>query len=219
MSRRRVSLEEISEDYPIILVDTCALLGKLRVDKTKKNIEEKILLSKMGADSAIFFREFLENGRGFYLTQNILEEYLRGTNYPYKKNAKKNSGNIQGDYLILMRKKRENSKEKRKLTSLLEELGRIFKFEENELEMYSKFSHKYCALMKEEGIRPNGYDLLISGLTSGVKRWPTCIISNDFKLLRSWKKILKIERKDPSQLGFIIRKNFSSFERSHYKKI
>ena len=27
MSKRAVSLEEISKDYPIILVDTCALIG------------------------------------------------------------------------------------------------------------------------------------------------------------------------------------------------
>jgi len=105
------------------------------------------------------------------------------------------------------------------LANLLEERERIFKFKEDELEMYLQFSDKHYTLMRKKGIGPNDYDLLISELTSAVKRGPTCIISNDFPLLYSWRDILKIEGKNPSQLGFFIRKDFNGFDRAYSKKV
>jgi len=207
---RELSLEEVSKEYPIMLLDTSVLLGELG-PRSEEDIEKKILKLKREMNSAIFFREFLESGGDFYLIPNILKEYLSGTNYSYKKIIKKNGGHIQRERLFLMRKIRDSTRERRKLASLLEERGKILKFEENEREKYEQFSHKHHALMKEEGIGINDYDLLVSGLTIAAKMEPTCIISNDFPLLYSWRKVLKIEGIGPNQLGFFVRKNFNGF--------
>ena len=114
--RKELSLEEVSKEYPIMLIDTSTLLGILRT-KSRATIGEKISNEEEKINSAIFFREFLENGGNFYLTPNILEEYLSRTNYPYKKMIKKNSRNLQKEKLILMRKIKEKTKNIRKLTS------------------------------------------------------------------------------------------------------
>ena len=65
MSRRGISLEEISEDYPIILVDTSALIGKI---------------NREGYDavrnSANFFIDYIKNNRNsFYVTLSVFGEY------------------------------------------------------------------------------------------------------------------------------------------------
>jgi len=122
---RGLSLEEVSKEYPITLLDTSALLEKLSLT-LKGSITEKISHVEEEIDSAIFFREFLESGGNFYVTPNILEEYLSRTNYPYKKKIKKNGGNIQRENLILMRKIRENSKKEKKVGKFIRRARKNF---------------------------------------------------------------------------------------------
>ena len=65
MSRRGISLEKISEDYPIILIDTSALIGYL-VSGGAVNTS---------VDSAHFFRKHIEGGKNFYFTPSVFKEY------------------------------------------------------------------------------------------------------------------------------------------------
>ena len=65
MSRRGVSLEEINMNYPMILVDTCALIGYLMGGKSVNAI----------VDSAHFFKKHIDGGKGVYVTSSVFTEY------------------------------------------------------------------------------------------------------------------------------------------------
>ena len=92
MSRRGISLEEISEDYPIILVDTSALIGYL-VSGGAVNTS---------VDSAHFFRKHIEGGKNFYFTPSVFKEYSNGGSH--RKNL---LDTIQSNYRILQLKEGE----------------------------------------------------------------------------------------------------------------
>jgi len=88
MSRRGISLEEISEDYPTILVDTSALIGPIgrRSFNTAK-------------DSAYFFIKHVGEGVGIYVTPSVFKEYSNGYSPSHERSLlnaiQSNSGILQ----------------------------------------------------------------------------------------------------------------------------
>lgn len=68
MSTRGISLEKISGDYPIILVDTCVLIGE--IDREGDDIER---------NSANFFIDYINNGNSIYVTPFVFREYSNGS--------------------------------------------------------------------------------------------------------------------------------------------
>ena len=74
MSSIERSLEEISEDYPIILVDTSVLIGHLnRGDTVNRSSSFNTTV-----DSAHFFKKHIDNGMGIYVTPYVFREYSNG---------------------------------------------------------------------------------------------------------------------------------------------
>ena len=213
MSTRRRTLEEISERYPFILVDTSTLswssFGNI---KTGLDFEGIMSISEDKIKSAIFFKEFLEGGKNFYVTQFILREYDHTSHYPYSKIIKKRK-NISRKGLELYRKKREESREIGKLVRAFEENGGILELDEDERKLYGQMSRKYSFLKRKRDISEADYDFLISGVVVSMKRDLTSLVSNDFKILYSWIDLLKKEKLTPEQLGFFIRKEFNVFKR------
>ena len=213
MSTRRRTLEEISERYPFILVDTSTLSwSSFGNTKTGLDFEGIMSISEDKIKSAIFFKEFLEGGKNFYVTQFILREYARNAYYPYSKIIK-NRKNISKKGLELYRKKREESREIGKLVRAFEENGGILELDEDERKLYGQMSRKYSFLKRKRDISEADYDFLISGVVVSMKRDLTSLISNDFKILYSWIDLLKKEKLTTEQLGFFIRKEFNVFKR------
>lgn len=214
MSRRVASLEEISKDYPIILVDTSSLTWS-----SLKNIEVRLLdfeglmsIPKEIIRSTVFFKEFLEERKNFYVTQLILEEYNHNAYYPYKKIIK-NRKKISKKGLELCRERREASKKMGKLVRALEENGRILELDKDEEKLYSKMSKKYSFLKRKRNISKADFDFLIAGVVVSMRRNLTSLISNDFGIFYSWRELLKKEKLEPEQLGFFVRKDFNVFKR------
>ena len=67
MSRRGISLEEISKDYPTILVDTCVLIGQIN----GKGYD-------MVRNSAHFFKKHIDEGVMIHVTPSTFREYSDG---------------------------------------------------------------------------------------------------------------------------------------------
>lgn len=220
MATRIKTLEEISEKYPFILVDTSSLTWA-----SFKNIETSLLdfegtmsIPVEIGKSAIFFKEFLEGGKNFYVTQFILREYNHSAYYPYNKIIKKYK-NISKKSLELYRKKREVSKEVGKLVRAFEENYGILELDENERKLYGKMSRKYSFLKRKRDISEADFDFLISGFVLSRTRDLTSLISNDFGIFYSWIDLLKREKLTPETLGFFVRIDFNSFKRGKLKKI
>lgn len=214
MATRIKTLEEISERYGFILIDTSSLTWS-----SLKNIEVRLLdfeglmsIPKEIIKSTVLFKEFLEERKNFYVTQLILEEYNHNAYYPYKKIIK-NRKKISKKGLKLCRKKREASKEMGKLVRALEENGGILELDEDERKLYGKMSKKYSFLKRKRNISETDFDFLIAGVVVSMRRNLTSLISNDFGIFYSWRELLKKEKLEPEQLGFFVRKDFNAFKR------
>ncbi|MCH8945682.1 MAG: hypothetical protein IIA85_02055 [Nanoarchaeota archaeon] len=212
MATRIKTLEEISERYGFILVDNSSLcwtsLGN--IETSLLDFEGRISLSEEGKKSTIFFKKFLEEGKNFYVTPSILKEY--DTYYPYNKIIK-NRKNTSKKCLEMYRKRREESKERRKLIRVLKENYGILEFDGNEKKLYDEMSRKYSFLKRKKNISEADFDFLISGAVVSMKRNLTSLISNDFGIFYSWRELLKKEKLTPKQLGFFVRKEFNVFKR------
>jgi len=214
MSRRARSLGEISERYPFILVDTSTLSWSSieDIETSPSDFEIRMALPEEKMRSAMFFKEFLEGGKNFYVTPLILRQYDHNTHYPYGKIIK-NRKNLSRKGLELYRKRRETSREIGKLVRAFEGMGGILEFDEDERRLYGKMSSKYSFLKKRRDISEANFDFLISGVVVSMKRGLTSLLSNNFLIFYSWIDLLKKEKLTPEQLGFFVRKDFDVFKR------
>ena len=214
------SLKDVISEYPVALLDTCALLYPLNCASTRSNARttnERISNSRQLCNSAIFFKKFLEEGGNFYVTPLILEEYARGSYYSYKNKIKKGRG-PKGGLLEFYRRRKEESEEMRRLIRVLEDNGRIFQLDENEQRRHKSLREKYSEVLRRNGLRETNIDFLVSGVVVSKTRGSTCLISNNFRILYSWNDILNLEGIDSRQLGFFLRRDFDAFERAGFRK-
>ena len=219
MATRIKTLEEIGKRYPFILVDNSSLNWSSfeRIETNLLDFERKMSISEERIKSAILFKEFLEGGKNFYITQLILREYDRSAYYPYSKKIKNRKNNSKKN-LELHRKRREESKEIGKLARSFGENCRILELNEDERKLYDKMSRKYSFLKRKRDISEADFDFLISGAVVSRTRDLTSLISNDFGIFYSWMELLRREKLTPEKLGFFIRKDFNVFKRGKLQK-
>ena len=213
MKPKLKSLKDVVLEYPTILFDTCALAHSLNgssdIPIGRTTTQRQISISEQTHDSAIFFREFLEAGGSFYITSLVQEEYIPNRFSTYKKKVKRGKCST-GDPLKLNRKRNEESKERNKLIGKLEENRRILQFDEHEQKRYKSLCKKYSEILRRNGLKETNIDFLISGVVVSKTRDPTCLISNNFRILYSWNDILNLEGIDSRQLGFFLRRDFDA---------
>ena len=185
MSRRGISLEEISEDYPIILVDTCALIGE--IDGEGYNMKR---------NSANFFREYVDNGKGIYITPSVFKEYSNGGYSLHRK----------------------------RLLDAIESNSRILQLDGGEEIWYNLLFNSFLKIRDKFRLGETDYDFLISGaVLSEARKKPIALISNDIGILRAWKYVLMVECLSPEEFGFLTRIGDETFKRvkppKNYTKI
>ena len=195
MSRRGVSLEEISEDYPIILVDTCALIGyqgfsevvNARVDSAYS------YRINMEVDSAIFFKKYINEGVGIYVTSFVFREYSIGSS--------------SSSYI-------------KDLLDAIQSNSRILQLDEDERKLYNEISRKHHGVKNKFGLGYTDCDFLVSGI---ARKEPVALVSNDIGILHAWKFLLMKEGLSLDELSFLIRIGNETFKKikppKAYKKI
>tara|TARA_Y100000034_G_scaffold68038_1_gene82139 strand:+ start:17540 stop:17887 length:348 start_codon:yes stop_codon:yes gene_type:complete len=76
MTKRVWNLEKISENYPLVLIDTCALISHIEDNDVKSNEGFASYLDSR-RKSAAFFIDHFNNGAGIYVTSFVLDEFSR----------------------------------------------------------------------------------------------------------------------------------------------
>jgi|TARA_Y100000310_G_scaffold107162_2_gene105612 hypothetical protein len=210
MVKKQKSFKGVTLEYPITLIDTSALLHPLEgcPDKEDKSYQARILYSRISLNSSIFFRRFLEQRNTFYVTRNVLEEY---TPEPLRKVSPSH-----GIKYLLFNERQRNDEKRRDFIELLRSNGNVIQLSEREQEYYSFFNRAHKDIMDRERLSETDSDLLISGVVVSKTRGATCLISNDFGILRSWKDLVRGGKIAPEEFGFFLRKEPDVFERANY---
>lgn len=211
MVKKQRSLQGVTLEYPMTLFDTSALFEAMNGRRNKGDTSHlaKILVSERIFDSTVFLKSFLEQGGVFYITPRVLEEYKPRT----LKEVDPSSG-LAYELFI------EKQKEHQGIGEFIEKLefeGMVLQLSNEEMEYHSFFHRKYSNFMDREGLSETDLDLLIfGGIISKIRRKPTCLVSNDFPMLYSWKDFVRSEKIAPENFGFFVRVDADIFERAKY---
>ena len=193
MSKRVASLEEISKDYPIILVDTCVLIGYQNFSGV---VNADLSAYNIKVDSANFFKKYIDEGAGIYVTRSVFMEYsIGGSSFPMKD-----------------------------LLSTIQSNSRILEFDEDERKSYNERSRKHSGIKNKFLLGNVDYDLVVSAFVlSEMRKKPVALISNDIGILRAWKFLFMRENLSLDELRFLIRIGNETFKKikppKDYKKI
>jgi hypothetical protein len=213
-SRNNSSIEQILRRYSNIFLDTNVFINALgHFDKSRK---EDLLQASLVTEKLhdFWIPLVLENSQ-IYLTQNIFGE-LKRDHYNYKKELKKHRS-FAKEHMEVMRIKR---KLKNKRNSFLDEFPSERIVDANTLEnraIYDELYEKYNIYAKSSqsfnGIGKEDLDLLLlAGVFSKI-RGKTCLISNDFGILRCYKHFLNSERLSKDNYGFYFQQELNSFKK------
>ncbi len=209
------TLEDITSEYSVAIVDTCVLsrsFGKDVAQNPEKKRDELI-------ENHEFRKEMmrcLEIGFPIFITELVYEEYLNKPHYDYKKALKKIDRRKDRDSKLLKkvaRQIRDAEREERKLISMFKDMESILKFDENEKDLYDTLYEKYLTFKGEQDLSEADYDILISGIVTGQTRGFPAILSNDSGIINAWRDFKNREGINSQQFGFFIRQNNYEFER------
>jgi hypothetical protein len=213
--RNYFPIRKIINGYPNIFLDTNIFLHIVaNLDKDKK--ENYIPFTRTKEQLLDFWIPILKENPRIYLTKNILGEFARD-HFKYKKELKKNTPYDEKYTEIRRIKKRL----KNKRNSLLDEfpsdrivdvntLGNL-----QEKALYYEFYEKYDYLVKiSKRIKENGLDLLLLGAVFSKLRGNTCLISNNFDILRCYNSFLNKENMDKKNFGFYFQQGLDFFKKA-----
>ena len=209
--RKFQTLEELSKDYNIILMDTCSLTFSPKIDKF--TIGSIFLKVATDYDYAFFLRVDIKKGEKIYVTSDVLDEYFSLKTQNYKKAIKKRRSKNRIS-LDLSRLSRDRMKQRSKLKRMFEEKGKVLKLEEDEPELYGFFYRKYSKIANKNELSETDFNFLISGMILNQKtEHPICLISNDYGIFYSWKAFLFKEKVNPKQFSFCMRESLEIFQK------
>ncbi len=206
-----VHLDDLCEEFNILLVDTCALVRPLDDESKGDKLIDRIRSKKIEEDSSVFFNKCLEKGV-LFLTKEIFKECYREETPPIREVLSKY------DNMKISKKEREyfNSvcslrKERRKLLNSFKREKKIIILDNSEKEKYNEMFTRNLYLMKKtygkekKKIGYVDYNLLIISAVLSMIRTKTAVLSNDFPLLYSYQALLTNEHLNPTNYGFFLR--------------
>ena len=205
-----IHLDDICEEFNILLVDTSALIRPLDDGIRGAKLIDRIKSKKTEGDSSIFFNKYLEKG-SFFLTKEVFEEYCGEETPPIREVLSKY------DHLKISKKEREYfknvcsvRKEKIKLLNSFKKKKKIICLDNSEEEKYNEMFKRNLYLKErtykeKKKIGDVDYNLLIIGAVLSMTRTKTAVLSNDFPLLYSYQALLTNEHLNPTNYGFFLR--------------
>lgn len=184
---RGLSLDQLLKKGFVVL-DTCALLSPLDgISLTKKRAFPYCYCDSESTD---FFKRTLEqNGRGLFVTEGVVEEYL---------NHSINSG-IKKESLVGAFRNRE----------------KVLSCRNKGIFAYDVLYGMYSYLLDGNGVNKVDYDLIISSAVLSIRR-NVSVVSNDFDLLSALNKISRNKLVGFSDLVGFQRTHFDKFERFYH---
>ena len=229
-----VSLEEISLNYELILVDSCSFQGvfkdlpELVADELGNYLIQKKLLKPSERDlnylekiknylikkkSFDFFVENLKDYENCYTIPEVVQEIKNARGYDYKEKIKQKNSKKNLHLPKLRRSIRDSNMSRNRLIRFFEDGQRILKLDEKEKYLYNKFYGKYKRFEKYYSLHGADLPLLVSGAVIAYARDSSAIISNDSKIGSAWKSFLKEEGLLRRRFEFFTRQDISAFEK------
>ena len=119
------TLEELISEYPIILMDTCAILHYIGENKDPHSPEEKMIVLEKQHQFITILTDYIGKGIPCFITSLVFEESQIKGHYPYKKIIKNKRTQHNRELLDRSRKIKNAEKEMNKLSITFKENDRI----------------------------------------------------------------------------------------------
>jgi len=208
------SLEEISSDYGLIVIDTCAFHQILRRDSNPKSIKEKLENYLMKRKFLGFWKENIGHYENCYTISEVIEEMRNVRHYSYGKIIKKGGlRNRSPKVLELRRAIRDLDKERNRLVTYLEDKEKILELNKDEAYLYEIFYEECLEIRDNYDLHGADFPLFIFGAVTSQTRKSSAIISNDYGIVSAWSSFSEAEKISKEKFGFFVRKRISLFEK------
>lgn len=212
-------LEEIAEssDERIFLLDTCALVSPLGAeirDLNHERIKDKTQVLQKNEYFMKEMRNYLEEGKRFFVTDLVLGELECSGNYSYCKTVKNSNGAVDRRLLFLRKKIKDQEKERKKLTGSLRKNENVLKVSETPERIYYDYLFgRYEGLSRRYLLSDADFDFVLTGAALALAKKNVALISNDYKSMYAWNEIVVEEGIDEKILNFFTRVGFFDFEK------
>jgi len=206
-------LEEIMLDYPIILIDNCALQASLEGCKHERGTIWNYLVR---TDSLKYFYGLVSAGKGLYILPETLDELFAGVLNSEYKIIVKTCSRLKAEHekiplssrtakkraeeeLSRAEASRDYYKARRTLAHQFKANDKVFRLTDNERFLYN-YLYKRNEELKQKKYGQRGaqinnvdYSLLIHGAVASQTRKGAAVITRDFPLLLAWSDFMKRE--------------------------
>ncbi|HLA23332.1 MAG TPA: hypothetical protein VJZ93_02240 [Candidatus Nanoarchaeia archaeon] len=210
MDRKLLSLEEISQDYTIVLIDTSALISP--IVHGDGNLE----MQSMQVESARFYTNFFIRGNSFYVTPMVLSEYKRDPkNFSrFNREESKLYTQLKNHKLFNEVLSAENNfiDEKKKFVRSLIDGERVIKLDESTKSVYKNFFDLYKPVGEFFNLSMADFDFFVTGATLSHMGNTVALISNDIPILHTWNCFVREKELNRERFGFFIREDINRFD-------
>ncbi len=206
------TLEELISEYPIILMDTCAILHYIGENKDPHSPEEKMIVLEKQHQFITILTDYIGKGIPCFITSLVFEESQIKGHYPYKKIIKNKRTQHNRELLDRSRKIKNAEKEMNKLSITFQENDRILELNEDEQNLYNIFDEKYSTLKGKYNLSDVDFDLLVSGAVISQTRESSALVSNDSGITYAWHPVLRNEKINHKKFGFVNRVGINRFK-------
>ena len=212
-----ITLDEICNNFKIILADSSAIIHYLELNGKNKEVsklEYKLKRKRAEESSYTSFNKYVKRTKNLFVTNLVLEEL--------KYEEEKSIREILSKYDYVKIKKKENEyfgticsakKTKKKLVKSFQD-KKIINFNSNENTEYSRYFKRNFYLKGKYTLSDADYDLLITGAVLSALRGKTAVLSNDFPLLYSYKSLISKEKLSTEKYSFFIRSKKEFFQKA-----
>ena len=211
------SLDKIVSRYDLVLFDTSAILGFNRRREQDLSFKDRMDLAESAFENSRYLLSYAEKGL-ISLVPGVIEEINANNGHNVKKKMRERQSrrerifrDSEREYLELVRAKQKSLKPARKLVEAVELKQKVIQLNQEESLLYEQLGFNFKQLREKYSLSEVDFSILISGLVLSYKRGSTAIISNDFNLLDSGRKIAAESKMDWDKFGFFVRKKMSSF--------
>ena len=216
-----LTLDEMRQEYPIVLVDTSAIARYWTIDPDKSNRWINDCSDQLRLNALSFFDRLSEEDTvSFYIIGGVYNE-LRSASKKKVKGKKDNR--FKGGKRIKIRSNGDKDRgltkvlagNTRRLGNRLKSRGFVVDLSEEEKLAKQRFESEYFGLKGEYGLSEVDFEHLSTGAVLSKSRGSTALVSLDLPLVNSWKRLVREGGCSYSSLGFFLRKGgINSFERN-----
>lgn len=210
-------IEKILAEYPVVLIDGCALQVYLTDGRFSR---DKIEDYKLEIPSREFFIKLLDGGANLFTSRGTLDKHFgvrsgQGTKVESYKDRLREHGSLSGPKLERERLRWESIKLARRLADAFVSKERIYYPSREELPIYKSASEKYNYLGAQLDLHSADLDLIMMELARTKLEQGTALITCNLRTLRAWTNVLLRENLKDDMFSLYLRKGMDTYQRAY----